>query len=161
MKKESACNVGDLGLIPWLGRSSGGGNATHSSILACRIPMDRGAWQATVHGVAMSWTRLTAHISQLNRRPQYSPIHSCTQLTVITNAAYSPENSTKHSGENEDEKRWITPFYYYKDSFYLTDTPQGSQGPLGVTRPHSLENWESRITSWFWDPLSWSLWYFS
>ena len=59
MKKESACNVGDLGLIPWLGRSSGGGNATHSSILACRIPMDRGAWQATVHGVAMSWTRLS------------------------------------------------------------------------------------------------------
>ena len=35
------------------------GMATHSSILACRIPMDRGAWQATVHGVAMSWTRLS------------------------------------------------------------------------------------------------------
>ena len=32
--------------------------ATHSSILAWRIPMDRGAWQATVHGVAKSQTRL-------------------------------------------------------------------------------------------------------
>ena len=32
------------------------GTATHSSILAQRIPMDRGAWQATVHGVAESWT---------------------------------------------------------------------------------------------------------
>ena len=32
------------------------GMATHSSILAWRIPMDRGAWQATVHGVAYSWT---------------------------------------------------------------------------------------------------------
>ena len=32
------------------------GMATHSSILAQRIPMDRGAWQATVHGVAESWT---------------------------------------------------------------------------------------------------------
>ena len=31
------------------------GMATHSSILAWRIPMDRGAWQATVHGVAKSW----------------------------------------------------------------------------------------------------------
>ena len=28
------------------------GMATHSSVLACRIPMDRGAWQATVHGLA-------------------------------------------------------------------------------------------------------------
>ena len=33
--------------------------ATHSSILAWRIPMDRGSWWATVHGVAKSWTRLT------------------------------------------------------------------------------------------------------
>ena len=33
--------------------------ANHSSILAWRIPMDRGAWVATVHGVAKSWTRLT------------------------------------------------------------------------------------------------------
>ena len=36
--KESACNVGDPGLIPGLQRSPGEGNATHSSILAWRIP---------------------------------------------------------------------------------------------------------------------------
>jgi len=35
------------------------GMATHSSILAWRIPMDRGAWQAAVHGVAKSKTRLS------------------------------------------------------------------------------------------------------
>ena len=35
------------------------GMATHSSILSWRIPMDRGAWQATVHGVAKSQTRLS------------------------------------------------------------------------------------------------------
>ena len=34
------------------------GKATHSSILSWRIPMDRGAWRATVHGVAKSWTQL-------------------------------------------------------------------------------------------------------
>ena len=39
-----------LGLIPGLGRSPGGNMATHLNILAWRIPMDRGAWQATVHG---------------------------------------------------------------------------------------------------------------
>ena len=35
------------------------GMATHSSILAWRIPMDRGAWQATVCGVTESWTQLS------------------------------------------------------------------------------------------------------
>ena len=35
------------------------GMATHSSILAWRILMDRGAWWATVHGVAKSQTRLS------------------------------------------------------------------------------------------------------
>ena len=54
--KESTCNAGDLSSIPGLGRSPGGGHATHSSILAWRIPMDRGAWQTTVHGVAKSQT---------------------------------------------------------------------------------------------------------
>ena len=35
------------------------GMATHSSILAWRIPMDRGAWWATVHGVTKSQTQLS------------------------------------------------------------------------------------------------------
>ena len=35
------------------------GMATHSSILAWRIPVDRGAWQAAVHGVTWSQTRLS------------------------------------------------------------------------------------------------------
>ena len=33
--------------------------ATYSSIFAWRIPMDRGAWQATVHGVTKTWTQLS------------------------------------------------------------------------------------------------------
>ena len=35
------------------------GMASHSSILAWRIPMDREAWQATVHGVIKSWMQLS------------------------------------------------------------------------------------------------------
>ena len=46
--KESACNAGDLGSVCELERSPGEVIATHSSILAWRISMDRGAWQATV-----------------------------------------------------------------------------------------------------------------
>ena len=50
--KESTCNAGDLGLISGLGISPGEGNrATHSSCL--ENSMDRGAGQATVHGVAI------------------------------------------------------------------------------------------------------------
>ena len=63
--KESTCNAGDLSLIPGLGRSPGGGHATHSRILAWRIPMDREAWQATVHGVTKRQTRLS-NLTELN-----------------------------------------------------------------------------------------------
>ena len=49
--KESACNVGDLGLIPGWEDSLEEAMATHSSILAWRISMDRGAWRATGHSV--------------------------------------------------------------------------------------------------------------
>ena len=54
--KESACNAGDLSLIPGSVRSPGEGMATYSSILAWRIPMDRGAWWVPIHGVAKNWT---------------------------------------------------------------------------------------------------------
>ena len=50
--KESACNVGDLGLIPGLGRSPGAGNGNPLQYSCLKNPMDRGARQATVHGVA-------------------------------------------------------------------------------------------------------------
>ena len=53
--KESACNSGDRGSIPGLGRSPGGGHGTHSTILAWRIHMDRGAWRATVRWSLKEW----------------------------------------------------------------------------------------------------------
>ena len=52
--KNPPANAGDTGLIPGLGEPLEEGMATHSSILAWRIPMDRGTWQATVHRVAES-----------------------------------------------------------------------------------------------------------
>ena len=56
--KESACNAGDLGSIPGLGKSPGEGNGNPLQYCYLENAMDRGAWQATVHGVAKSWTRL-------------------------------------------------------------------------------------------------------
>ena len=57
--KQSACNEGDPGLIPGLGRSPGKGNGYTLQYSCPENPMDRGAWQATVHGVAKSQTRLS------------------------------------------------------------------------------------------------------
>ena len=57
--KESACNVGDLGLILGWEDPLEEGMAIRSSVLAWRILMDRGAWRTTVHGVPKSWTRLS------------------------------------------------------------------------------------------------------
>ena len=57
--KESACDAGDPGLIPGLGRFPGKGNGNPLQYSCMENPMDGGAWWATVHGVAKSRTRLS------------------------------------------------------------------------------------------------------
>ena len=57
--KASACKAGDLGLIPGSGRSPGEGNGNLLQYSCLENPMGRGAWWATVHGVAKSRTRLS------------------------------------------------------------------------------------------------------
>ena len=57
--KETACNAGDLGSIPGLGRCPGGGHGNPLQYFCIENPMDGGAWQATAHGVANSRTRLS------------------------------------------------------------------------------------------------------
>ena len=55
--KASAYNAGDPGSIPGLGRSPGEGNSNPLQYSCLENPLDGGAWQATVHGVAKSQTR--------------------------------------------------------------------------------------------------------
>ena len=50
------CNAGDLGSIPGSGRPSGVGNGYPLQYSCLENSMDRGVWQATVHGVAKSQT---------------------------------------------------------------------------------------------------------
>ena len=52
----NSVDTGDTGLIPGLGRSPGGGNGISFQYSCLKNPIDRGAWQATVHGVTKSWT---------------------------------------------------------------------------------------------------------
>ena len=60
--KEFSCNAEDLGFIPGLGRSPGGGHGNLLQYSHLENPTDRRsllAWQDPVHGVAKSWTRLS------------------------------------------------------------------------------------------------------
>ena len=54
--KNSPTNAGDMGSIPGLGRSPGGGNGNPLKYSCMEHPMDRGAWRDTVHGITKSQT---------------------------------------------------------------------------------------------------------
>ena len=63
-KKTLPANAGDerdLGLIPGSGRTPGEGHGNPLQYSCLENSMDRGAWQATVHGLTKSWTRLSTH----------------------------------------------------------------------------------------------------
>ena len=58
VKNPSAKEAGDMGLIPGLGRSPGGGNGNPLQYSCLENPMGRGAWRATVDMVAKCQTQL-------------------------------------------------------------------------------------------------------
>ena len=57
--------AGDAGSIPGLGRSRGAGNGNPLQYSCLENSMDGGAWQATVHGIAKSWTQLSEHVPSI------------------------------------------------------------------------------------------------
>ena len=80
--KASACNAADRGLIPGSGRSPGEANGNPLQYYCLENPMDGGAWQLTVLGVAKSQTWLsdfTFHLSSLT----HTDTNPHTQLTLL------------------------------------------------------------------------------
>ena len=75
--KESACNAGDLVLIPESGRSPGEGNGNPFQYSCLGKSMDRGAWRATVHVVTKSQKRLN------NRKHTHTHTHTHEQITSL------------------------------------------------------------------------------
>ena len=87
--KESARNAGDLGSSPGSGTSHGGGHSNSLQYSCLEDPTDRGAWQATVRGIARNLTHTQHVLFVLNcvplvikRREQVEKL-SCCLLTVI------------------------------------------------------------------------------
>ena len=68
--KVSSCNAGDVGSIPGSGRSSEEGNGNPLQYSCLENSMDRGAWWATVHGIAQN----PAGLTQLSTHTQGQPI---------------------------------------------------------------------------------------
>ena len=78
--KASVCNAGDPGSIPGSGGSPGEGNGSPRQYSCLENPMDCGAWQATIHGVAKSQTRLSDFTSLHLILPQLLQILFWTQM---------------------------------------------------------------------------------
>ena len=84
---EFTCNAGDIGLIPASGRFPGGGHGYSLQYSCLDNPIDRRAWQATVHRVAKSQTqlkRLSTHACMLSGQTLCNPMD------------YNPPDSSVH-----------------------------------------------------------------
>ena len=92
--KESTCNAGDLGLIPGLGRSPGGGHGNPLQYSYLENPMDRIAWWDTVHGVLQ--TRILEWVAIPTSRGSSQP-RDLTQTSCITDGSFTAESLGKPS----------------------------------------------------------------
>ena len=78
--EESAYNAGVTGAtgsIPGPGRAPGGGHGNPLQYSCLENPMDRGAWQATVHGVTKNWIRLRRHGTRTHSIVCCSLVYPC------------------------------------------------------------------------------------
>jgi len=86
----NAGHVRDVGSIPGLGRSLGGGQGIPLQYSCLENPMDRGAWWATLHGVTKSWTRLKwlTHVPAGENKTPYNTLTS--YMVYWMRKPYSP-----------------------------------------------------------------------
>ena len=88
--KESVCNAGGSGSIPGLGRFPREGNGNPLQYSCQENPMDRGAWRATVPGVAKSWTQLKRLNTQAQQNHSWSFWKEVISFLWIPFATFAP-----------------------------------------------------------------------
>ena len=125
----NAGNVRDVGSIPGSGRSPGGGHGKNTLQYSCvENPMDRGAWRATVHGIAKSRTRLkrlsnmyvyTHHIGRWYMKWLDGYSWKSTRVQVLT----PPETSCKPLAS--DVSSLCLGFLVWKVEIIIVSTSQG------------------------------------
>ena len=103
--KESACNAGDLGLIPEWGKSPGDGNGYPLQYSCLKNFMDRGAWWATVHGVTKTEGRGQSMGSPRQRAAPKSHF-SAPRLVTTSNSLPRSDSWFPHCGYSTKLMGW-------------------------------------------------------
>ena len=124
---EPACNVGDLGSIPVLGRSPGEGNSHPLQYSCLEKPMNRGAWRATVHGVTRSRTplkQLSMHACMFSHYPFFFfliirtlKIYPPNNLHIGNTGVLTSQHAVRYAPRTYLLHNWkfslVTPFTYF------------------------------------------------
>ena len=105
--KNLLVNARDTGLIPGVARSSGIGNGTPFQYSCLKSSMGRGAWWATVHGVATSWAQLSYWANT------HTHTHTHLWQIIVSKSDNSVSCSTHPSAT------WSWPFLIKKRCLYL------------------------------------------
>ena len=104
------CNAGDPCSIPGLGRSPGGGHGNPLQCAHLEDPMDKGAWQATIHGVSKSQTWLAINTSMVYKTWKMIEGLVLPVMASLAMWAYKPS--------------WYSPFHAFSlPSFFLLPPP--------------------------------------
>ena len=139
--KESAYNAGDPGSIPGLRRSLGEGNGNPLQYSCLENTMDRGAWWATVHGVAKSRTWLVVfdngvcvfHCLTAVCPHWIEEFRHCFSFCIVTSFQHLAQRLT-HCTHQWELWTWC---------IWMNNHPQGAVLAQGT--PSFLVQWESRI----------------
>ena len=154
--KASAYNVGDLGLIPVSGRSTGEGNGTPLQYSCLENPMDGEAWRTRVHGVAKSWTWLS------NFTFTFTGLYSCLckwsldfshkiELLIFSSReALQPQRPKWFSLENSKIGIELSPIRLDNYMRTFTEHPSGSDLALQWNQQEEIppRTWQNYFAIW-------------